>query len=82
MTSKGPKLSVVTMMWDCLTTDTGDHQAWDCNLVSQCFGLFRKHYDLFSKDGYVVNVGYFGYEKYSFFEALAGDTAIVWCSYK
>lgn len=30
----------------------------------------------------MVNIGYFDYEKYSFFEALAGDTATLWCSYK
>lgn len=30
----------------------------------------------------VVNTGYFDDEKYSFFEALAEGTAIVWCSYK
>lgn len=38
--------------------------------------------ELFSKDGYMVNIGYFDYEKYSFFKALAGDTAIIWSSYK
>ena len=48
--------------------------------MRKSFGLFRKHYELLSKDGcgkYWMS----DYEQYSFFEALAGGTAIVWCSY-
>ena len=51
-------------------------------LMSKCFSLFRKTLWAFLQKWAVVNIGCFDDKKYSFFEAVAGGTAIACCSYK